>query len=224
MFFMKDILVVVIRSIFQFILNPASWNRYTATTQNPQHEVPRSQHQVTSGVDIKDVNLGKALDLANSKFELMLTESAISAAIKGYLPPPSIQRTSSTEGESSVMPLISQNKASDASSSTNSFKPAKEEHLESSGIECLATNHDNSSDSSTSPTSESESYEEITYDELVSATAVETKTATTVEPLLVEGGQASLGDELVISDDGKSSKSSSCSTLPSDIELLNGEH
>lgn len=215
LFFMKDILKVMIYSIFKFILNPTSWSGFTAAARNPHIEVPPPQGQIAQAVDIKDVNMGKALDLANSKIQLMLNENAISAAIKAHLPPPSVQRTSSIEGQAAVKHPQKQSEARDASSTFNTRL-----QLEPSGIQRLPhENETTSSDSSAGPTSESESYDEITYDELVSATVANIVATAKIEPLTVEG-QTSLSEELDILDDGKSSKSSSSSTLPSDIELL----
>lgn len=219
LFFMKDILKVMIYSVFKFILNPSSWSGFAAAVQNAQSEVPQraSVSQITSGVDIKDVNMGKALDLANSKMQLILTENVISAAIKAHLPPPSVQRTSSIEGAVIVERQINQLDESDATSCPN---PSKS-HSAPSGIQQLVDADEKiSSDSSSGRPSDSESYEEITYDELVSATHVYELAMVDIGPLSAEG-QTSLSDELAILDDGKSSKSSSCSTLPSDTELLN---
>lgn len=217
LFFMKDILKVMIYSVFKFILNPTSWSGFASTAQNDVPQRP-SVSQVAPGVDIKDVNMGKALDLANSKIQLILTENAISAAIKAHLPPPSVQRTSSIEDALTVERQI--NPLEDEASRTTSSYNSSSRPSAPSGIQKLPdTDETTSSDSSTGRPSDSESYEEITYDELVSATHVGVLAAVEIEPLSEEG-QTSLSDELAILGDGESSKSSSCSTLPSDIELL----
>lgn len=218
LYFMKDILKVMIYSIFKFILNPTSWSGFAAAAQNVQNEVPQcsSQSQIASEVDIKDVNLGKALDLANNKMQLMLTENAISAALEAHLPPTDVQNASPIDDQMNVKRQISEFEASDVSSSSNTSISMYQLHLEPSGIQRLPdTNQTTSSDSSGGPTSESESYEKITYDELIAATAVDVAAS--------PEGQATLSDELAMLDDNKSSKSSICSTLPSDIELLNGD-
>lgn len=221
LFFMKDILKTMIYSVFKFILNPTSWSNFATAVQNGQNEVPQrsSVSQIASGDDIKDVNMGKALDLANSKIQLILTENAISAAIKAHLSPPSVQRTSSIEGTVTVERQSNHLEASEAKLSSN----PSNSHWGPSGIQQLADKDEStSSDSSAGRPSDSESYEEITYDELVLATHVDVLAMVEIEPLSAEG-QTSLSDELAILGDGESSKSSSCSTLPSDIELLNGD-
>lgn len=234
---MRDILKVMIYSVFKYILNPASWSGFmaaTATAQNSTTQDSSPRHPIESAVDIKDINLGKALDLANSQIQIILTENAISTAIKAYLPAPNVHEAPSIEGKSTLKRQHSQSEASDTSSSSNSFRMASQMPLESSGIQLLRdTIEITTSTPSTTSTTESESYEEITYDELIiAATAamaadhviehIDVVTLSENQPLSMEG-QLSLSDELANLDNDKSSKSSSCSTLPSDIELLNAD-
>lgn len=212
---MKDIIKVMIYSIFKFILNPSSWSGFAATARNIQNEAPNSTfpHQIAPGVDIKDINLGKALDLANSKIQLMLHGNANSAATEAHLPTPSVQRPPSIENQTIVTHQFTNTQSDTNEMSSSSIPSNPIIQLEASGMQRLPDESETvSSDSSTDPTSELESYEEITHDELSSTKAVDVTESTK--------GQTSLGDALVPPNDGKSSNSSSRNTIPSDIELL----
>lgn len=86
---MKDLLKTIIYSTFKFFLNPGIWSNVyanvNATAQTNQTHVVGNMvetvriQSITSGEpDIRDVNLGKALDLANNRVRLALLESTSS--------------------------------------------------------------------------------------------------------------------------------------------------
>lgn len=212
---MKDILKTIIYSIFKFTLNPASWSGFiTSHSRNETSNSP--QYQIRSSADIKDINLGKALDLAIGKMQMMSVET-INTAIKAHLP--TISSQSTTESPSTTKHLHNENKAVELKSMAGSSKSEVQLNLNPSGIQSVAIDASDTSTSATSSSSETESYEEITYDELESIQRI--KTAVTSDAVLMPSKDPSpFSDESDAFDGEKSSKSSSSSTLPSDVELL----
>lgn len=81
LFFMKDLLTTTILSVFKYILNPSVWASvvsHSNATEPPvvnMIETSRVQAISSSEPDIRDINLGKALDLANNRIKLALFES-----------------------------------------------------------------------------------------------------------------------------------------------------
>lgn len=77
LYFMKDLLVTIIQSVFRFILNPAVWARVAVDINAQANEAvttPNSSQRVElqSDSDIRDMNVSKALDLAHQQMQLFL--------------------------------------------------------------------------------------------------------------------------------------------------------
>lgn len=76
LYFMKDLLVTIIQSMFKYILNPTIWSRVAAdiNSQTDEPMTPNSAQRADSpfDTDIRDVNVSKALDLANQQMKLIL--------------------------------------------------------------------------------------------------------------------------------------------------------
>lgn len=75
LYFMKDLLVTIIQSIFKYILNPTIWSRVAADI-NAQSDVTNSPNvgqriESQFDSDIRDLNMSKALDVANQQNSLM---------------------------------------------------------------------------------------------------------------------------------------------------------
>ncbi|XP_031636671.1 uncharacterized protein LOC116349398 [Contarinia nasturtii] len=73
-YFMKDILVTLIKSMFKYILNPTAWSRVVAdvassSSRDPVEPVQRIEVLPLS--DIRDLNVSKALDLANNQMKII---------------------------------------------------------------------------------------------------------------------------------------------------------
>lgn len=81
LFFMKDLLATFIHSVFKYFLNPTIWSRVAADINSSQSEetmtTPVQRGQSISDSDLRDVNMGKALDLANQQMQLLLEQKKI---------------------------------------------------------------------------------------------------------------------------------------------------
>lgn len=81
LYFMKDLLVTIIQSVFKYIINPAIWSRVASdlTSSSPTGGNTENVQRVemVSGPDLRDVNVGKALDLANQHIQLILETKKI---------------------------------------------------------------------------------------------------------------------------------------------------
>lgn len=73
---MKDLLVTIIQSVFKYLMNPTVWSRVAAdmtSTSSPQGNAdPMQRIQSVSEPDLRDINMGKALDLASQHIQLIL--------------------------------------------------------------------------------------------------------------------------------------------------------
>lgn len=75
LYFMKDLLVTFIQSMFRYILNPTVWSRVASDINSSQSEdatPPIQRVKSNSDTDLRDINIGKALDLANKQMKLLL--------------------------------------------------------------------------------------------------------------------------------------------------------
>lgn len=86
---MKDLLKTIIYSVFKYLINPSIWSNVYSNVNSTGHvthahsvsatvETLRIQSITSGEPDIRDVNLGKALDLANNRIKLALLESTSS--------------------------------------------------------------------------------------------------------------------------------------------------
>lgn len=80
-FFMKILLAPIIVSTFQYVINPTIWSR-VASDINAQVNAPSTptaaqRAELQSDRDIRDVNVSKALDLANQQMRLILVQKKI---------------------------------------------------------------------------------------------------------------------------------------------------
>lgn len=125
LYFMKDLLVTIIQSVFKYILNPAIWSRVASdlnSVQSEENSVPvqRVQSiQSISGPDIRDVNISKALDLANKQMELILDQKRSDGT---QMPSSGVQVLALEEGKES---------ANDSSLSTTATGTSNEENYDS---------------------------------------------------------------------------------------------
>lgn len=75
-YFMKDLLVTIIQSVFKYIINPTIWSRVAAdvaSSSSSEGNSERAQNiPLVGGHDLRDINVGKALDLANQHIQLIL--------------------------------------------------------------------------------------------------------------------------------------------------------
>lgn len=73
---MKDLLVTIIQSLFKYIINPTIWSRVVAdvtSSSSSEGNSERAQNTpLVGGHDLRDINVGKALDLANQHIQLIL--------------------------------------------------------------------------------------------------------------------------------------------------------
>lgn len=73
---MKDLLVTIIQSVFKYIINPTIWSRVAAdvaSSSSSEGNSERAQNiPLVGGHDLRDINVGKALDLANQHIQLIL--------------------------------------------------------------------------------------------------------------------------------------------------------
>lgn len=78
LYLMKDLLVTIIQSSFKYILNPTVWWRFAADVNSQPDETitPNSFQRVELQLesDIRDINVSKALDLANQHMQLVLEQ------------------------------------------------------------------------------------------------------------------------------------------------------
>lgn len=201
---MKDLLKVVIYSVFKFILNPHIWSRVANESTMPQN----TQRQSIES-DIKDVNLGKALDLANSKIQLILTETAITQAIQTHLETSRVQ----------LLPI--------KNNATSSNERKRK-------LSASDTSPSSSKNSSNNATTESDSFDEINEVEFIlysssSKENLDNNDCDFVDLALPTNDKskssASLNDDILILTDSKSSasSSSSCSKLPNDIDMVQSD-
>lgn len=80
---MKDLLVTIIQSVFKYILNPTIWSRVASdlnSGRSDEDSVPLQRAQFTQsipGSDIRDINISKALDLANKQMEYLANKQIL---------------------------------------------------------------------------------------------------------------------------------------------------
>lgn len=76
-YFLKDILVTIIQSVFKYIVNPAVWSRVVADiNSSPSRATPDPIERVQSisEPDVRDENVSKALDLAKQHMQYILEQ------------------------------------------------------------------------------------------------------------------------------------------------------
>lgn len=159
---MKDLLVTIIQSVFKYFINPAVWSRVAADVASASSTEGNAEHvqriQSVSGHDLRDVNVGKALDtiqliLESKKMETSQIQPsgvemlAVTAQISSS--------TSASEADSAPMPRIENNIENKSIKSQNEVNQQNEKNQ--------LTDEYRLSDAST------ESYEEIGEDELKSS-------------------------------------------------------
>lgn len=76
-YFLKDILVAIIQSVFKYIVNPRVWSQVAADiNSSPSRATAEAVQQVRSisEPDVRDENVGKALDLAKQHMQYLLEQ------------------------------------------------------------------------------------------------------------------------------------------------------
>lgn len=71
---MKGLLVTIIHSVFKYLLNPTIWSRVVADVSAAQAAgtpPPTQRVEVVSDSDLRDINMSKALDLANQQMQFI---------------------------------------------------------------------------------------------------------------------------------------------------------
>lgn len=69
--------------MFRYILNPTVWSRVASDLNSSQSEdatTPMQRVKSDSDSDIRDINMGKALDLANKQLKLLLDNNKLSTS------------------------------------------------------------------------------------------------------------------------------------------------
>lgn len=79
---MKDLLVTIVQSMFKYVLNPAIWSRVAAdmNAQTAEPTTPSSAQRVNDSpfdANIRDINVSKALDLANQQMQFILEQKKV---------------------------------------------------------------------------------------------------------------------------------------------------
>lgn len=76
-YFLKDILVAIIQSVFKYVVNPTVWSRVAADiNSSPSRATPEPIQRVQSisEPDVRDDNVSKALDLAKQHMQYLLEQ------------------------------------------------------------------------------------------------------------------------------------------------------
>lgn len=69
---MKDLLVTLIRSVFKYVVNPTIWSRVVADiNSSPTSSEPVERVETLPQSDLRDLNVSKALDLANHQMKII---------------------------------------------------------------------------------------------------------------------------------------------------------
>lgn len=75
---MKDLLKTIIHSTFRFILNPTVWSQVFSDNSQPAPALTTQNIvSITSGHDIRDINLSKALDIVLAHKQQLMEPSQV---------------------------------------------------------------------------------------------------------------------------------------------------
>lgn len=144
---MKDLLVAIIQSIFKYVVNPTVWSRVATDINAPSSQAtPESVQRVQSILepDPRDVNVSRALDLANQQMQFILERSRMVEMPSSGIEVLSIRGVSVENSSSDIAP---------STSSETSSVPSNEMQQTNNGI---TPSSDGSGDS----------YEEFADDEI----------------------------------------------------------
>lgn len=200
---MKDLLVAIIQSVFKYIVNPTVWSR-VATDINapPSQATPEAIQRVQSILepDPRDVNVSRALDLANQQMQFILERSRMVETQSSGIEVLPIRGRSVENSSSDVVVSTSSETPSDPSS-----EPSNEVQQTNNGI---------------TPTSDGsgDSYEEFADDEIIVAhnlSIVSIGSATQSGELSSEYGAT------LSSDDISSSKSDKSVATTASLDSMN---
>lgn len=82
-YFLKDLLVAIIKSVFKHVLNPTIWSRVAVdlnTSPSRATPEPNQRTQSVTESDIRDENVSKALDLAHQQIQFFMAQQRVSNA------------------------------------------------------------------------------------------------------------------------------------------------
>lgn len=155
---MKDLLKTFIYSIFKFFLNPNVWSNVYANVNTTAQPIQTQSidtvkiQSITNGEpDIRDINLGKALDLANNRIRLALLESTSNQSSLGEVTTSSMQLLSieessdksGTSADDTKSDVLDQSDQSNSNSSVKTNEPVVE--VFNATVETVAVDEDNAS-------------------------------------------------------------------------------
>lgn len=169
LYFMKDLLVTIIKSIFKYILNPTIWSRVAADINAQPNETPSpSAYQnidFQTDSDIRDINVSKALDLANQQMQLILEHKKIELS---QLPPSGIEMLAVKESPENTSRID----LSPGSSSIASRAEYSDENTSKSEILPVSSSAETASQMSESLGASSNSFEAFQADDIATAAKV----------------------------------------------------
>lgn len=130
---MKDLLVTIIQSVFKYIINPTIWSRVAAdvtSSSSTEGNTERIQRvEMTTGPDLRDVNVGKALDLATQHIQLIIeTKKAELSQIQ----PSGVELLALSAEAASIAPVLSAMSTASSlmsSASSSSFTTEKPKNV-----------------------------------------------------------------------------------------------
>ncbi|XP_055304634.1 uncharacterized protein LOC129569618 [Sitodiplosis mosellana] len=126
-YFMKDLLVTIIQSVFKYVVNPTVWSRVAADINSSTPEpVLRVQPFLES--DPRDVNVSKALDLANQQMKYILESNKMAQIQPSGVEVLSIRGVSVENSTSDLAPSTSSevSEPSNGAKQTNGNTPSSD--------------------------------------------------------------------------------------------------
>lgn len=172
LYFMKDLLVTIIQSVFKYILNPTIWSRVAADI-NAQPDEPRTPNasqrfELQTDSDLRDINMSKALDLANQQMQLILEHKKVELS---QLQPSGIEMLAVKESPDTN---TSQSDLSPASSSVASRTELSDENMSKSETLPISSSAETASQMSESESlgASTNSFEAFHADDIATAAKV----------------------------------------------------
>lgn len=169
LYFMKDLLVTIIQSIFKYILNPTIWSRVVAdiNAQPAESFTPNVSQRIEMQFDsdIRDINVSKALDVANQQNSLMhliLEQKKIELS---QLQPSGIEMLAVKESSENT----SRSDLSPASSSVASRTEFSDENTSKSEILPVSSSAETASQMSESSAGSTYSFEAFQVDDIAAS-------------------------------------------------------
>lgn len=191
LYFMKDLLVTLIQSVFMYILNPTIWSRVAAdiNTQPDETKSPRANQNsgLQSDSDIRDINVSKALDLANQQMQLILEHKKVELS---QLQPSGIEMLAVRESPEDT----SRSDLSPESSSVASRTEFSDENTSKSEILPVSSSVETASRMSDSLGASTNSFEAFHIDDIVTSAKVKLSKDSLISlPSTINDSRASTG-------------------------------